>query len=208
MGKKIPLSIRVAFLFQDPWWNRGKKNSRQFFISVCLVTCRAIYKLSLKTFTSKEKQVRPTSRASKVHRRLGRLIVNWRCLKCLFLLHSEVIFCLDETSCRMESKMGQNTVRFMPTFERATSAGARALLSCQCGKGGGGSGTGVGPGSRGAAQPLSGMGSKWEASDSLCRGRGVRKVVGRSQGRELGLSPSPSRSSLGLSSLSLCPLNM
>lgn len=53
--------------------------------------------------------------------------------------------------------MGQNTVEFKLTPETATSAGTRASLPSWGGKG---SGTGVSSGSHGAAQPLSGIGSK------------------------------------------------
>lgn len=79
--------------------------------------------------------------------------------------------------------MGQCMMGFMPTFERATSAGTWASLSCWGGKGSGGSRTGVLPGSHGAAQPASGTGSKQETSDGLCRGQGVQKAAGGGQGR-------------------------
>lgn len=121
-----------------------------------------------------------------------------------FFLHSEVIFCLNDASCRPESKMSQNVMGFMPTYERAISASARALVSCWGEDWQWGSWIGAVPGSCKAAQPLSGMGRKWETLEGLCHGQGIWKVAGRGQGGELGHFPSHSRSSsIWLSSLPL-----
>lgn len=105
------------------------KNSTQFFISVCLVTSWAIYKLELSLYFQTE--VNPGYFKSQQDiQEFGNACWKPELSQMSPFLHSEVIFRLNDAGCRPESKMGQNIIGFMPAYERAILASAWPLLSC------------------------------------------------------------------------------